>query len=142
MELSDQKLKADTKKLNNSGAFKLSDKLCWREETQRASEGEKIKRGRATLLSTPPPNKWESQSKSCCLSLLLCCDVAQAEPSAEQTAVRTSTQTQGQPSLLRAGAPLSNSRLAIAASPPLRHVPRREPGVWRGSHCGLPGRVL
>lgn len=74
------------------------------------------------------------------MSVLLCCDVAQAEPGAEQAALWTSTQTQDQLSLLRTGDPLPTASLASTACPPRRHVPRREPGVWRGSHRGLPGR--
>lgn len=102
--------------------------------------GKSKERGRAALISTPPPSEWQSKSKSCCLSVLLCCDVAQAEPSTEQAALWTSTQIQDQPGLLRAGDPLPATSLASTACPPRWHVPRREPGFWRGSHCGLPGR--
>lgn len=91
--------------------------------------------------SLPPPSKWEWKSKSCCISVLLCCDVAQAEPDTEQqAALWTSSQTQDQPSLVRAGDHLPAASLAATACPPRRHVPRRQPGVWRGCHCGLPGR--
>lgn len=108
------------------------------QERQRESK----ERERAPLVSTPPPGQLESKSKSCCISVLLCCDVAQAEPGTEQAALRTSSQTQDQPSLFRAGDPLPATSLATTACPRQRHVPWREPGVWRGSHCGLPWRDL
>lgn len=99
-------------------------------------------RGRVAHISTPPPSKWESKSKSCCLSVLLCCDVAQAQPSTQQTAFWTSTHNQHQCSLLRAGGSHPATSLSSTACLLYCHVPWGEPGVWRGRHCGLFGRDI
>lgn len=80
---------------------------------ERESECGEREREREILVSTPPPRNWESKSKSCCISVLLCCDVAQAEPDAEQT----STQNPDQPSPLRTGDPLPAASLASTTCP-------------------------